>query len=244
MVADFQTLVVQWLEAQTLLYQEKIKQRKAEYLKKKWPWTEKAVLDFNNRLTELQALHSSLLTELSFGKAHGKNLLDLANIVFNEAGAASLNGKVAVAYAWLNRTRGVMREPKSASEVSHYVPLLERWNAIDDIGRMTFLKNFATCLSVARQRLGDRAPEKNDPTRGATHWVSPISLPEYKSQKDRYERTVGKAVRRGFPLWARGSSDPAVAAMKKQGQIAATYAELILPGVDQSEFLFYTGVKY
>ena len=243
-VAEFQTLVEQWLDAQKSLYQELISKRKADYLKKKWPWTEKAVSEFSTRLTEIEQLRSSVTTELNFGKAHGKNLLDLANIVFNEAGAASAKGKVAIAYAWINRTRGTMREPKSTSEVSHYVTLSERWDALDDIQRMTFLKNFAICLSVARQRLDDHTPEKSDPTRGATHWVSPISLPAYKSQGGRYERTVGTAVRRGFPVWARSNTDPEVAKMKKQGQVGTTYAEITVSGVDPSEFLFYTGVKY
>jgi hypothetical protein len=243
-VTEFQKLAMQWLDAQVQLYQEKIQKRKADYLKKKWPWTEQAVADFNNRLTELAALHSSLLTELSFGRAHGTNLLNIANIIFNEAGAASHNGKVAVAYGWLNRTRGAIREPQGA-EVSHYISLLERWKGLkNDVERLTFLQNFTTCLSVARQRLDDSAPTKNDPTKGATHWVSPLRLPLYKSQKDRYARTLGKATNRAFPLWARSPTDPEVEKMKKLGKLSATYDELTLPGIDPTEFLFYVGVKY
>lgn len=239
-----QILIMEWLDAQTRLFQEAIEKRKAEYLKKKWAWSGKAVSDFNRRLDELSAIHSSVLTELSAGKAYGNDLLNLTNIVFNEAGSVSKNAKVAVAYAWLNRTRGVMREPKSAAEISHYIPLLERWNGLNDIQRMTFLPNFALCLNAARQRLADGAPTKNDPTRGATHWVSPIALDPYKNQAGRYARTVGKAANRAFPTWARGNSDPEVEKMKKLSQVKPTYAELTVPGVDQTEFLFYVGVNY
>ena len=241
---NIQALIMEWLDAQVRLFQEAIEKRKGEYLKKKWAWSEKAVSDFNRRIDELSAIHSSLLTELTAGKAHGNDLLNLANIVFNEAGSVSRNAKVAVAYAWLNRTRGVMREPKFAAEISHYIPLLERWNGLNDIQRMTFLPNFAACLSAARQRLADREPAKNDPTRGATHWVSPIALDPFKNQEGRYARTVGKAANRAFPTWARGNNDPAVEKMKKLSQVKPNYAELTVTGVDQTEFLFYVGVNY
>lgn len=96
----------------------------------------------------------------------------------------------------------------------------------------------------ARQRLSDDEPAKNDPTGGATHWVSPISLEPFANQKDRYARTVGKATNRAFPTWARSSSDPEVERMKKLGQIKPAYAEITVVGVDQPEFLFYVGVAY
>jgi hypothetical protein len=32
--------------------------------------------------------------------------------------------------------------------------------------------------------------------------------------------------------------------MKKLSQVKPTYAELTVPGVDQTEFLFYVGVNY
>lgn len=151
---DFQTLVLKWLGEQMTHYQKAIEQRKAEYLKKRWAWSEKAVSDFNRRLEELNAAHSSILTELSFGKAHGQSLLNLANIIFNEAGTQNRAAKLAVAYAWLNRTRGVMREPKNKAEISHYIPLLQRWSKLTDGQRLSFLQNFAPCLGAARQRLG------------------------------------------------------------------------------------------
>ncbi len=239
-----QVLMLEWLDAQVRHFQQAIEKRKAEYLKKKWAWSEKAVSDYNRRLEELSAIHSSLNTELSAGKAYGDDLLNLANIVFNEAGSVSQKAQVAVAYAWLNRTRGSMREPKSAAEVSHYIPLLERWNGLNDTQRMTFLPNFVRCLSAARQRLSDSEPAKNDPTRGATHWVSPIALDQFKNQEGRYSRTVGKAINRAFPTWARSNSDPEVAKMKKLSQVKSTYAELTVAGVDQIEFLFYVGVNY
>jgi len=241
---NIQTLIQEWLDAQVQHFNQEIAKRKAEYLRKRWAWSEKAVSDYNRRLDELSAIHASLLTELSAGRAHGDALLNLANIVFNEAGTSSKNAKLAVAYAWLNRTHGAMREPRSAAEISHYIPLLARWNGLNDTQRMTFLPNFVLCLSAARQRLGDTAPAKNDPTRGATHWVSPMALDSFKNQDGRYSRTVGKATNRAFPTWARANSDPAVEKMKKLSQVKPTYAELTVAGVDQTEFLFYTGVNY
>jgi hypothetical protein len=241
---NIQALILEWLDAQMQQFKQAIGKRRAEYLKKKWAWSEKAVSDFNRRIEDLNAIHSSVLTELTAGRAYGDDLLNLANIVFNEAGTVSKNAKVAVAYAWLNRTRGVMREPKFAAEISHYIPLLERWNGLNDIQRMTFLPNFALCLRAARQRLSDAAPEKNDPTRGATHWVSPIALDTFKNQEGRYARTVGNATNRAFPTWARSNSDPAVEKMKKLSQVKSTYAEITIAGVDQTEFLFYAGVNY
>jgi hypothetical protein len=242
-VKDIQTLMLEWLDAQVRMFQQAIEKRKGEYLRKKWAWSEKAVSDYNRRLDELNRLHSSLLTELTFGKAHGEDLLNLANIIFNEAGKVNRTAKVAVAYAWLNRTRGVMREPKGA-EISDYKSLLERWNGLDDTARLTFLQSFTVSLSAARQRLRDAEPAKNDPTRGATHWVSPFALDAFSNQKGRYARTVGKATNRAFPLWARSNSDPEVEKMKKLGQLKPTYSEFTVAGVDQIDFLFYVGVTF
>lgn len=136
---NIQTMMVEWLDAQVRVFQQAIERRKGEYLKKRWAWSEEAVSDFNRRLDELSKLHSVLLTELTFGRAYGEDLLNLANIIFNEAGKVNRAAKIAVAYAWLNRTKGVMREPKTKAEISHYVPLLERWNGLNDVERMTFL---------------------------------------------------------------------------------------------------------
>lgn len=240
---DFQTTVVEWLDAQMQTYQQAIDRRKGDYLKKKWPWTEAAASDFNRRLEELAAIHSSLLTELAFGKAHGDGLLTLANIVFNEAGVANRAAKVAIAYAWMNRTGGVVREPKG-SEISNYIPLLERWDGLTDIERLTFLPNFSLSMGSARQRLSDGEPSKNDPTRGATHWVSPIALFPFKNEKGYYMRTEGKSANRAFPVWARGPNDPEVEKMKKRSEVRATYAEVAAPGVPRTDFLFYVGVNY
>lgn len=240
---DFQTLAIEWLDSQMQLFQQAIAKRKGDYLKKKWPWTESAASDFNRRLEELTAIHASLLTELTFGKRYGENLLNLANIVFNEAGKASRPAKVAIAYAWLNRTKGVMREPE-LDEISKYRPLLVRWNKLNDTERMTFLPNFADSLSAARQRLSDPEPTKNDPTQGADHWVSPAGLDAFNvKDTSRYSRTVGSAKNRAFPKWARGVNDPEVVQMKKRRELSENYAELALPGIPQTEFLFYVGVK-
>jgi hypothetical protein len=244
-VNDFQTLVLKWIDEQNQLYQRLIENKKARYLKEKKAWSEQEVSPQTQRIQLLTTLRTSFVAELAFGKAHGQDLLNLANIVYNEAGKTNRASKVAIAYAWFNRTRGVMREPKNDAEVSHYIPLLQRWNELsNDVLRLSFLQNFVPSLSAARQRLEDREPTKNDPTRGATHWVSPIGLKPFKNQPDRYSRTVGKALQRAFPLWARSNSDPEVAKMKKSNQLKANFAELTLPGIDQTDFLFYVGVSY
>ncbi|HEX5751772.1 MAG TPA: hypothetical protein VFZ09_36470 [Archangium sp.] len=69
---NIQALIMEWLDAQVRLFQEAIEKRKGEYLKKKWAWSEKAVSDFNRRIDEISAIHSSILT---VGHTHGKHLL-------------------------------------------------------------------------------------------------------------------------------------------------------------------------
>lgn len=238
---DFQVLAKKWVDDQIKLYERKIEERRAEYRRKKWKWSESAVSDFNRRISELKKARTQVDNELTLGKNLGSSLLILANIVYNEAGTANQKAKVAVAYAWLNRT-GAVREP-TGSEISEYTPLLDRWNDLGDDRRLTFLQNFATSLIAARQRLNEPAPSKKDPAKGATSWVSPISLPVFRNQNGRYARTVGKAKNRAFPNWARSTSDPTVAKMKKRGQLASNYAEITVTGVDQADFLFYVGVK-
>ena len=240
---DFQTTVVEWLDAQMQTYQQAIDRRKGDYLKKKWPWTEAAASDFNRRLEELAAIHSSLLTELAFGKAHGDGLLTLANIVFNEAGVANRAAKVAIAYAWMNRTGGVVREPKGSGDQQLHSPAralgrIDRHRAIDLPAELLAQHGFG---APALER-GE--PSKNDPTRGATHWVSPIALFPFKNEKGYYMRTEGKSANRAFPVWARGPNDPEVEKMKKRSEVRATYAEVAAPGVPRTDFLFYVGVNY
>lgn len=238
---DFQTLVTQWIAAQIQLYQGYIAKQRADYQKKNWRWSEDAARDFNNRISELQTLRINLLNELTRGRSHGNGLFTLANIVFNEAGAYNQNAKLAVAYAWLNRT-GTIREPVG-QEVSNYRPLLDRWNSLDEGQRLIFVRNFIPSLSAARQRLEDRMPVNHDPTRGATHWVSPLGLPEFRNQLDTYSRTVGNARNRAFPTWARSTNDPEVAKMQKRGQMGSNFAELTVAGVESTHFLFYIGVR-
>jgi hypothetical protein len=239
---DFLTLVTQWIDAQIAHYESRIAQRRENYRERNWRWTDDAVRDFINRIAELRTLRDGMVNAITLNRAHGNNLLILANIVHNEAGVYGLNAKVAVAYAWLNRTGNNVREPVGA-EISEYVPLLTRWNNLGDEQRLTFLRHFPGSVAAARQRLVDQTPGRNDPTNGATHWVSPLGLPDFNNQRGRYSRTLGRARNRAFPNWARAATDPQVAQMQRRGQLGTNYAEITVAGVAQDEFLFYTGVR-
>jgi hypothetical protein len=238
---DILTLFTQWIDAQIQHYLNAIAQRRADYQKKNWRWNEDAVRDFNVRISALRILRPVLVAASSLARRHGDGLLTLANIVYNEAGPSNLNAKKAVAYAWLNRA-GTVREPTGA-EISEYRPLRERWEALADSERLSFLSNFVDCIREAGARLNDPTPANNDPTRGATHWVSPRGLPVFTNQKDRYARTVDTATNRAFPKWARSMTDPEVSRMQKRGQLGPNYAELTVLGVERSYFLFYTDVR-
>ena len=243
----FPALVKTWISEQIQSCKNLIEQRKADYQRKNWKWSEDATKDFNTRIDELNALSNRLDTEFFLGKSQLGDVLTLANIVYNEAGIANQKAKAAIAYAWLNRA-GVMREVRKNEngryvEISHYQPLLKRWEKLDDLKRLLFLRDYSASLTAARQRLFDNTPAEHDPTQGATHWVSPIGLDPFNGQKDRYSRTVGRARNRAFPLWARSPDDPMAAKMKKAGKLGENHAELSVSGVDKADFLFYIGVK-
>lgn len=240
---EFLRLIGVWIEAQIQLYQARISERRADYQRRNWQWNEDAVRDFNTRIEELRGLRTLVTNELTLGQAHGDNLTILANIVYNEAGTSNRNAKVAIAYAWLNRTGGTVREPVGNGEISNYQSLLNRWNGLGDIQRLTFLRNFGPSLSAARERLNDASPQGNDPTHGATHWVSPRGLPDFRNQAGRYARTVGTARNKAFPNWARSTTDPAVPQMQQRSQLGQNFAEITVTGVAREEFLFYIGVQ-
>lgn len=242
---EFIVNVEAWIGERIQYQIQQIDNRRRLYQERNWRWDESAVADQKARIRELKSLRSGFRTALRAGITHGINLLNLGNVTYNEAGSSGDLAKRAVAYAWLNRTGGTMRVPRG-QEISHFRSLRDRWPGLDVSGRLTFLAQFIPSLQAARTRLIDQAPERTDPTNGATHWVSPIGLPTYNQQRhgnSRYRRTVGSASDRAFPLWARHHDTPEAATMQREGQLASDFEEIVVEGVSQEEFLFYRGVN-
>jgi len=187
--------------------------------------------------------NQTLFNKLVKKNEHGDDLFTLANVVVNEAGTSNNKAKEAIAYAYLNRTGGQVREPKK-NEISHYKILNARFAGIDTTGRYTFVPNFIKSLEAANKRLSD-PDKKDDPTKGATHWVSPSGLKKKRSDcfGDYYWR--GGEYNKCFPIWARDKDDPEVQRYFKMGlHFNPGYKELSVPHVDSDDFLFYIGVKY
>jgi hypothetical protein len=138
-----------------------------------------------------------------------------------------MNAKTSVAYAYMNRTKGNPREPNSGAEISHYKPLGQRAAGMNDSNAGLFAKNLTDSIEAACRRLRDKDPNKNDPTNGSTHWVSPDALP--KAGNCASDRFASEG--RCFPKWTDKRWEPGV---------IATQAE----GVSRGEFIFYRGVRY
>lgn len=241
-VIELLGVLTAWIDAQIRYWQGRIAARQAEYARRNWRFTNAAVSEFQNRINVLAWARNDLTNELLSSQTLGESVLALANVVYNEAGAYSDAARIAVAYAWLNRTGGRVREP-SGQEISHYAPLGTRWAGLNDTGRLEFVQRFGASVRAARQRLLATNPAQTDPTSGATHWVSPLGLPGYSRQAGRYARTVGSARNRAFPVWARAGTDPEVPRMQRAGQLATDYLELTASGVPAEYFLFYRGVR-
>jgi RHS repeat-associated protein len=197
-------------------------------------------------LTRLTDLRNDFRAALVSGIRHGTDSLILANVIFNEAGTQNRNAKLAVAYAYMNRYGGV--STPSGAAISSFRSLSARFDALgNDSGRMSFVRSMVEPLEVAAQRLNDTNSAAHDPTSGATHWVSPISLPSFdpanpRHVRERYSRTEGTAINRGFPNWARSNTDPQVPIMIRAHQLDANYSEIAVAGVSRESFLFYRGV--
>ncbi len=169
--------------------------------------------------------------------------------MYNESGIYRYEAKVAVAYAYLNRTGGTVRQPKSA-EISHYEVLKDRWDNYNNDSKLTFIKWFPDCVKAAKQRLSDTKPADNDPTKGATHWASPMGLDKYDPKSEEheeklkkfYKRTIGKHTVY-YPKWGRDPKSKEAEALKEKSSYTKDYNEFTAKDVPKEEFLFYTGVK-
>lgn len=237
--------VQKWIDDQIALYEAKISGRKARYRRENKRFTAQDVAPWTKRIRLLEGLEQDLSAALKSGLGHKSHLLILARVINNEAGVASAKAKRAIAYAYVNMV-GTMRAPKRG-EISGYQSLTSHWSGLpDDTARLAFLQSYAGCLQIADERLDDKTPSTNDPTKGAIRWVSPTGLKTYDAQRDGarfYARTYQGLVDRRFPTWARDPSDPEVAAMKRAGSLASNYDEYAISGVPATQFLFYVGVK-
>ncbi|MFI0429208.1 SpvB/TcaC N-terminal domain-containing protein [Mariniflexile sp. HMF6888] len=253
--AEFFKDVYSFLSSEKKTYQEKIEKLKEEYKKKNWAIDENKgeFKLYKDRIVKIDSMRTSVDKIKKEAEAkHGDDLLRLANIVYNEAGSVKgLKGEEkekaqkAIAYAYLNRTGGTVDKP-SKDDISGYVELKDRFDNLSSNSRYTFLESFPSTVDAAKARLDDTNPSKNDPTKGATHWVSPIGLPEKKKKNGikRYKRTF-EGLQRFFPVWARSNKwmadNPKEA--KKIAIDVTKYKEFGIAGVSKKFFLFYTSVR-
>ncbi len=178
--------------------------------------------------------------------------LILANVVANEANISNMAAKEAIAYGWMNRTGNKVRDPVG-KEVSEYKKLGSRLDdkKMTETGKLIWLTNFKDSVIAADKRLADTTPAKNDPTKGATHWISPRApLFDSKNGGNTHERTMnmpnGTAKTRFVPEWARDNNDPEVVkakAGKYSPYVKSDFAEIIATGVNDYDFRFYKGVR-
>lgn len=258
---DFFTAVYKWLDDDIAAKEKQLEGKKADYDSKKWAYG-KNINKLEDTLTgrkQLKAEMERIEQIVTSDEKYGDDLLLLANVVYNEA-ASVAGAQTAIAYAYLNRTGGTIREPKNSQEISHYKDLDERWDGYSVLtdkqkkgktakeqndmiyaSQFTFIKDFPSCVEAAKTRIDDATPAENDPTNGATHWVSPEGL-EKGARADYYERDYNDITTQ-FPIWARDpqylKDNPEEAKLHWD---ADKYSEFALDGVPGEKFLFYTGV--
>ena len=246
----FFTQAEKFVDSEITLYENKISNLEKKYKANNWAidMTKGEFKVCADRIIELKEIKKNILEiEHSVKAKGGDALLTLMNVVHNEAGKYSLDAKKAIAYAYLNRINynggGSIREPESEAEISHYSKLNDRWSGFTTgAEKMAFLRTIKTSFDAAQARFTSNG--KNDPTKGATHWVSPKGLPKKKPNANYYLRTYN-GMKRYFPNWARSNAwvkthpDDA-----KKYFDTAKYKEMEASGVEGDYFLFYKGVKY
>ena len=198
----------------------------------------------NRKVDELKAQVDKLKTLKNFFDTHkfSDDSLILANVVVNEAGVKPQGSKLAIAYAWLNRAGGPpVREPVGA-EVSDYVSVQDRLSSFSqDSDKDLFLSQYKDSIAAADQRLADKTPKANDPTKGSTHWISPdAKIFDKRNGENTHERVINKKTR-FVPEWARANNDKDIKRLQtgKHAILNKDFHEL--SGI--SGFLFYKGVK-
>lgn len=167
----------------------------------------------------------------------------LGGVIRNEAGSSSSTSKEAVGYAYLNRTNGEVRQPKGA-EISKYKNLSGAWKGVSSEGKQTFVKQLKQSIEAADTVLADSNRKANDPTKGATHWISPMAdVFDSKGGENTHKRTIYGKVRY-VPEWARPNTDPELKTLKTgpDAILNSDFKQIIPAGVGK-DFLFYKGVK-
>jgi hypothetical protein len=115
-------------------------------------------------------------------KAHGKADVELlTDVVMNEARDNNVQAKEAIAYAYPHDTKhhgsiGALKTPKTKGpgSISFFRGAEKRFTG--DTGQKEgYIGNVIDSLDSVNKRLGDPT-DKNDPTQGATNWVSPVFL--------------------------------------------------------------------
>jgi hypothetical protein len=233
--------VNKFYDSQINLYQQKYDKKLRKYKARNWVQSDNDE-PFKTYLQRIQLCEQNKLSfnqQVEQNCKHGDGLFTLANVINNEAGTCNKKAKLAIAYAYLNRTGGIVREPKGIAEISHYKKLNIRFSRMTTVEKYSFLPNFVESMNAAETRLSDSNPTSNDPTSSATHWVSPSGL--RKTRKHGYY--YRKQYRRYFPLWARANNDPMVTRYIRQQAFETHYKEFPVDGVDHNQFLFYVGVK-
>jgi RHS repeat-associated protein len=246
-VIEFQVKGDIWIDQRTESLKGTIERKKSDAEAAGKKFTDEAVKNERQQIDSLTAAKDALDKSLQAGAAHGSDLLTLANVVHNEAGAYGTEEKKAMAYAYLNKTGNVVREPQKG-EVSHYKELDARWDSLSDTQRLQFVKSFPTSVEAARTRLDDPNPAQSDPTARARHWVSPQGLDPFTSSTDRskyYKRDYGSAKGKAFPIWATDPKDPKNAKLQEGKHAIHTrdYTEYTVGKIPGEHFLFYRGVK-
>jgi RHS repeat-associated protein len=167
--------------------------------------------------------------------------LTLANVVTNEAGVDPQASKEAVAYGYLNRTGGTVRNPQGA-EISHFVELQDRLPGMSDKNdKDTFLTEMKDSVAAAETRIAD-TKNQHDPTQGATHWISPKAhIFDKRNGGNTQKRTIdGKT--RFVPDWARANNDPKLKSLQTGPNASLNKNFKEITGI--TDFLFYRGVKF
>lgn len=204
---------------------------------------------YHTRIRNLVNFRRSLRNSLSPHLSQVDDILTLANIIYNEAGVHGEAAHRAIGYAWLNRTGGTASANRGA-ELSDYRRLSLRWEGFDDVAKLTFIQHFPHSVQTATSliNMSDAARSSSDPTQGATHWLSPESLPDFDPARhatSRYSRTVDSATNKAFPNWAVANDDTTrIEALRSEGKITSNYREIVIRGIPRIEFMFYRGVNF
>lgn len=97
--------VYKWVSDQIKHYESEIKKTEAKFRAKKWNLKPEETKRFSDRIEELKELRTGLTAELRAGIDTASQLLTLANVVQNEAGAPRYAHAARVAVAYFARVR-------------------------------------------------------------------------------------------------------------------------------------------